>query len=129
MSLTPEQESSLTSAGDCFQHYHSSDRLRTHDEARQLVSLEVTESFANGTSMVSPNTDYVIVNSAAGNATINLPQPVKRLSITVLRTSAANSVTIQSPSGTINGVATFSLTGAFGFAKFKAINGNYYRVG
>ena len=129
MSLTPEQESSLTSAGDCFQHYHSSDRLRTHDESRQLVGLESVEHTGAGAYSVPASADYVMVDTSLGSATITLPPPSKLMSVTILRTSGANLATIKSPTGLVNGALTFALAGAYGFAKFKAFNGNYYRVG
>ena len=127
--MTPEQESNLTSQGDCQEHWHSSDRLRTHDDGRQLVNLEYAQRVYAGTHSVDPTADYVLVDSSGGSVTLTLPHPSKRLATTFVRTSALNTVTINTPSGVINGAATYSLIGAYLPVRLKAIDGNYYRVG
>lgn len=127
--LDPQQESNLTSQGDCFEHWHSQDRIPTHEFKLGLDYLETALEVGAGTTTLTGSEDFVLVDSTAGAATIVLPPPIKRLSVVVLRTVAANTVTIDSPSGTINGAATYALTGAYAAGTFKAINGNYYKVG
>lgn len=127
--LTPQQESNLTSGGDCHEHFHTADRQVSHETLSALISLETSISVIDGTIDVPAGTDYVIVDTSSGSATLNLPLPSKKLSVTIVRLSASNTLTIQSPTGTVNGGATYTgLTGAYAFGKFKAINGNYYRV-
>lgn len=126
--LTPQQESSLTSGGDCFEHWHSEDRKVTHDDSVVLTSLEKTQEFSSGTHSVDKDTDYVLVTTSGGSATINLPSPSTLRKITVIKVGVPNTVTIATPSGTINGAATLALTTAYAVAVLKAINGNYYKV-
>ena len=126
--LTPEQESSLVSQGDCYEHYHSSDRLITSEDGITLNAIERSASFVNGTHSIPSDVAYVLANSGSGNVNLTLPNPSKKLSVTVIKTVAGNSVIISTPSGTINGVASYTLTSAIQTAKFKAIDGNYYKV-
>ena len=126
--LSPEQESALTSQGDCYEHFHSSDRQVTYEQILSMISLEMTITLANGTHIVPLGAIYVLANSISGNVNLTLPNPSKNLSVTVIKTSANNSVIISSPSGTINGSASYSMTSAYQTAKFKAIAGNYYKV-
>jgi hypothetical protein len=126
--LSPEQESNLVSQGDCFEHYHSQDRVPTHEFKLGLDYLETSLTVADGTTTLTGREDYVLVDTTSGAATIVLPDPVKRGSVTVVKLVAANTVTVDSPTGTINGGATYSLTSAYATAKFKAIGGNYYKV-
>ena len=126
--LTPEQESSLVSQGDCYEHYHSSDRLITSEDCITLNAIERSASFVKGTHSIPSDAAYVLANSGSGNVNLTLPNPSKKLSVTVIKTSVSNSVIISSPSGAINGVASYTLTSAFQTAKFKAIDGNYYKV-
>lgn len=123
-------ESMLVSGGDCPLHWHSSDREATHEKWLQYLQNEEYITLGSGSSDVPRSVDYVLVDTTAGSATLMLPDPRHRLSVTILRTSASNTVTIDSPSGTINGAATYVIPAtAFAFAKFKALGGNYYVVG
>lgn len=123
------QESNLTSGGDCFEHYHSQDRIPTHEFKLGLDYLETALEVGAGTTTLTGAEDFVLVDSTAGAATVMLPPPVKRMSVVVMRKVAANTVTIDSPTGTINGAATYALAGAYAVGTFKAINGDYYKVG
>ena len=126
--LSVEQESALTSQGDCYEHYHSSDRLITSEDGITLNAIERSASFVNGTHSIPSDVVYVLANSTSGNVNLTLPNPSKKLSVTVIKTVAGNSVIINTPSGTINGVSSYTMTSAYQTAKFKAINGNYYKV-
>lgn len=127
--MTPEQERALTAGGDCFEHWHSTDRVVSHEDALSLCALEVTQSLTNGSHTISAGVDYVLADSTTGNVTLTLPPAARKLAIIVVKTSAANSVIIQAPTGTVNGAATYTLTSAYQHAKLKAIGGNYYVVG
>lgn len=123
-------ESMLVSGGDCPLHWHSADRQVTHEQWLQYIQNESSLSVANGSSTISADVDYVIVDTSAANATLMLPDPSHKMSVTVLRISASNTVTVDSPTGNINGAATYVITAtAYAKAKFKAIGGNYYVVG
>lgn len=122
-------ESMLTSGGDCPLHWHSADRQATHEQWLQYIQNESSLSVANGASTIPADIDYVLVDTSAGSATLMLPDPSRKISVTVLRTSAANVVTIDAPTGNINGAATYVIPAtAYAKAKFKAIGSNYYVV-
>ena len=122
-------ESMLTSGGDCPLHWHSADRQTTHEQWLQYIQNESSLSLVNGSSTIPTDIDYVLVNTASGNATLMLPDPSHQTSVTIIRTSAANVVTVDAPTGNINGAATYVIPAtAYAKAKFKAIGGNYYVV-
>lgn len=126
--LTPEQENALVGGGDCFEHFHSNDRVLGTEHKNYLIALEKSVYLSNGSHTVLEDTDYVLVDTTLGNATLVLPKPSLSLSITVIKLVGDNSVIVDSPSGTINGSATYTLSSAYQTAKFKAIAGNYYKV-
>lgn len=128
--MDAQAETALTGGGDCPLHWHSSDREATHDRWLQYLQNEEYVSIGSGSSDVPRSVDYVLVDTSAGSATLMLPDPGHRLSVTIIRTSASNIVTIDSPSGNINGAATYVIPAtAYAHAKFKALGGNYYVVG
>ena len=127
--LTDTQESNLTSAGDCFEHYHSSDRIPTHEAYTRMLSLESFVAVTSGASVVRSDVDYVLADSTAGVCTLTLPNVSRNGSITVVKVSALNTVVIQAAVGLINGAATYVLAAAYSHAKLKALGGNYYVVG
>jgi len=127
--MSPDQEYRLTNGGDCPDHFHSSDRIRTHDDADLLVSLESYVEVGSGSTTVRPGTDYVLADTSAGSANVELPNPALGLAVTIVKKSASNLVNVSSPTGTVNGAASVSMgSGAYSSAKFKALGGNYYTV-
>lgn len=123
-------ESMLTGGGDCPLHWHSADREVTHAQWVQYIQNESSLSLSNGSSTIPADVDYVLVNTVAGSATLMLPDPSHGMALTIIRTSASNTVTVDSPTGTINGAATYVIPAtAYAHAKFKAMGGNYYVVG
>lgn len=128
--LDPAQESLLTQGGDCPLHWHSSDRQTTYYQWLQLLQNEVSLALGSGSSDIPVAVDYVLVDTASGSATLMLPDPTYRAVVTIIRISASNTVTVDSPTGNINGAATYVIPAtAYAKAKFKAIGGNYYVVG
>jgi len=122
-------ESMLTGGGDCPLHWHSADRSVTHEQWLQYVQNESSVTVVAGSSSIGADIDYVLVDTTLGSATLTLTDPSHRMAVTVVRLSAANTVTIDSPSGTINGAATYVIPAtAYASVKFKAIGGNYYKV-
>ena len=127
--MLPDQEDRLTNGGDCPDHFHSSDRVRTHDDADLLVSLESYVEVGSGSTTVRPGTDYVLADTSAGSANVELPNPALGLAVTIVKKSASNLVNVSSPTRTVNGAASVSMGGgAYSSAKFKALGGNYYTV-
>ena len=129
MALTPEQEQRLTCGGDCPDHFHMTDRLRTHND---VVALDALEDFIQITANYTFNRkmyEYVLADATAGNIALVLPDAKMKMKVTVVKTTAANTVTISAlGTATINGSATYPMTAAYSKATFKAINGNYYVV-
>lgn len=126
--LDLRQESNLTSGGDCFEHYHSSDRAPTHDQAVEFTRLEKTQLLVDGSGAINKDIDYALVDTSGGNAAVTLPHPIGLRKVTVVKVAAGNTVTLSSPVGTINGSATLVLSSAYAVAVLKAIDGNYYKV-
>lgn len=119
----------LVGGGDCPLHWHSADREATHERWLQYIQNEEYVAFGSGSSTIPGSVDYVLVDTSSGSATLMLPDPSRKMSITIVRTSASNIVTIDAPSGNINGAATYVIPAtAYASAKFKAIGGNYYKV-
>lgn len=126
--IDPRIESELTSGGDCFSHYHSSDRVNTHDDVTRLDQLETSAATSTGPYTVPIGLNYLLVDTTAGGITVNLPTPSLLVSITIIKKVAANVVTVQGPSGMINGAATYTLNTAYQHAKFKSLDGVNYVV-
>ena len=129
--MTALQEAALTGGGDCLDHYHLSDRAVTHQDWRQYVSLErVFVISSNGTSnIISPDIDIVLCKSTTGTTSIQLPNPALELKFTIVKTNSAGSIVITPITGTINGGASYTMTGVSNeYATFKAMAGNYHRI-
>lgn len=126
--IDPRTESELTGGGDCFAHWHSADRVRTHDDVTRLDQLETSAATATSPYTVPIGLNYLLVDTTAGNVTVNLPTPSLLVSITIIKKVAGNVVTVQPPSGTINGAATYPLNTAYQSAKFKSLDGINYVV-
>lgn len=127
--MTPEQEQRLTSGGDCPDHFHSTDRLKTHNDVVDLVVLEDFIRIYSNYSFERDAFEYILADSTLGNVDITLPAAKKKMKTTVVKTVAANTVTIYPPSGSlINGGASYALTAAYAKATVKAIDGDYYVV-
>lgn len=119
--MTPEHEAALTGGGDCFAHWHSEDRRPTHDFLRGLQSLAVTKSSSSSVTLTGGE-DIVRVDTSAGDVTVTLPPPVNGEEVTVIKTSALNTLTII---GSINGAVSKSYTTQWSSRTFKAIDGQW----
>lgn len=129
MTLTIDQEQRLTGGGDCSDHFHMSDRLRTHSDVVALDALEdfiqITADYTFSRKMF----EYVLADATTGNIALVLPDANMKMKVAVVKTTAANTITVSAPNtATINGAATYPMTAAYAKATFKAINGNYYVV-
>jgi len=119
--LTPAQEQSLTSAGDCFDHYHSSDRGVTHDTLNQI---------SQAARVASPQLPYVlsrqddIVVLPAGGVII-LPPARNGGEFQVIMSGTAK-ITVQlSGTDLIYGESSVELTVKGTSLHFKAITGGW----
>ena len=129
MTLRDDQESSLVSGGDCFIHWHSSDRVITHDDLTTLIESETYKSVINGTTVIPAGVNYVLADSTAGDSNLTIAAAGLGLAMTVVKLVAGNDVIVTPAAGLINGSASYTMTAAYEVAKFKALGGNYYRVG
>ena len=124
--LSEDQERSLTGEGDCFSHWHSSDRTPTHDF---LEGLQGTAKVAtqNTSYDVNLSVDYHLLNSASGAIIAQLPKARGNRLITFVRTSGANSITLTAASGeTVNGAATLVMSSSYSPVRLLAVAGIGY---
>lgn len=92
--VTPEQESSLISGGDCFAHYHSEDRRPTHSLLQGLNEI-ASRVQISGNFTLTGDENYVLVDTRAGNVTITLPKAKNQLEIEILKQYSPYSIIIQ----------------------------------
>ena len=93
MSLSPQQESTLVSGGDCFDHWHSSDRVRTHDDILTMQALAKATLVSSDTTITSKQ-DYLIVDTSSGNVTVTLPFSNNGREIEIMKNAQANYLSI-----------------------------------
>ena len=129
MSLTTDQEQRLVGGGDCPDHFHMTDRLRTHADVVALDALEDFVQITTNFTFARKMFEYVLADATTGNIALVLPDAMMKMRVAVVKTTAANTVTVSAPgTATINGAATYPMTAAYAKATFKAISGNYYVV-
>jgi len=73
----------------------------------------------------------LLVDTTSGDVTVNLPDPYvgAQYRYTVVKVAAANTVTVQPPSGTVNGGGSVSLTSQWERGTYKTDGTNYVQVG
>lgn len=91
--LTPVQESELVSGGDCFGHWHSSDRVVSHGDLRELQNLAVVYD-SSGDVVVSTREDFILADTSSSNLTVSLPEARGGREIEVVKYSPANKLTV-----------------------------------
>jgi hypothetical protein len=110
---------SLVNSSDCPLHYHSIDRVPTHDTITLLQSL-INNTYINTTTYtVTNNDDYLI---ATIGSTITLPNAKNGRELVFIKTVAAGSMVINAV-GTdlINGASSLTKTAQWSVVKLKAI--------
>lgn len=116
-----DQESSLVGFGDCFTHYHSSDRQATHYLLGQMQQIEaVTERTAPYT---ATSKDDIILVSAGG--TITLPLAKNGGEFQVIMTSATAVTVAFSGTDLLYGAGSITMTSLGSSLRFKAITGGW----
>lgn len=96
--LSPAQESNLTSFGDCFDHWHSSDRVLDHDSLLALQSLAEPVP-VTGDITVTTQQDLILVDTSLKNITVTLPLASKGREIEVMKNAEPNMLIVKT-SGT-----------------------------
>lgn len=128
MALTPYQEATLTSGGDCFDHWHSTDRALSHDDVLAYqgltLALEIT-----GDHTVDNRGDFLLVDSSAGNVVITLPVANNGREIEVMKNASANYVSIVPAAGELILDSTEVRIFNYGTSlRFKAIPGGWFII-
>jgi hypothetical protein len=119
-------------AATCFCYVWTNAQLATTGDVApptgfQIVGVNkppVTQAMS-ATGTVNDNTGVVFANTTSGNITITLPAPFKTKAIKVFKTVAANTLTIQSASGNINGTASVQLTSQYANLDLVSDGTNY----
>lgn len=112
----------LVQGGDCFSHWHSVDRVPTHDTLTGLQELEVVRQIS-GNYTVKPEDDFLLV-TAASPLNVQLYPMRGGRHLTVIRVSGSSAITILPAVGeTVNGGASVVLNASYTAMKFKAFQG------
>ena len=123
--LTIEQESRLTSGGDSPDHWHSSDRQRSHSDLETLQGLTIVKSFT-ATGDIPYGVDIAMVDTTSASVTMALPVARSGLEIEVVKTVASNTLQIDtSGADTVFGETSVVLFEPGSALRFKAIAGGW----
>ena len=90
--LTPQQVATLTGGGDCFDHWHSSDRAA--NEANQGAASNVPTIEVNTNTTLPVESAFVIVDTGAASITITLPLSNGGVEIEIVKNHPANRMII-----------------------------------
>lgn len=119
--LTLQQESNLTSAGDCFEHWHSQDRVPVYSDIAEYQSL-ARQVVVSSDAFVSPEADYLLVDTSMGDVNIQLPPAMRGREIEVIKTASAYRVIILPDSGeTIIGAEGVVIQSRYDALRIKAV--------
>ena len=119
--LTPQQESTLTSAGDSFDHYHSSDREVTHQTLRNLQQIENTISIS-GVYSVGPEDDIILCSTAA---TIQFPLSKSGRQLEVVMVGTGNVLCLCTSPDLVYGQPNVLLQMQGTALRFKSVSGGW----
>jgi len=92
--LTERQVSNLTSAGDCFEHYHSSDRVLSHGDVAELQNLAAVRTIT-GDFTVGANDDFLLVDTSVVNIAVTLPLAGNGRELEIMKNADANYISIK----------------------------------
>lgn len=123
--LSQQQESELISGGDCLAHWHSSDRVVSHGDLRELQNLAVVYN-SSGDIMVSTREDFILADTSVSNMTVSLPEARNGREIEVVKYSPANKLTVSAwGSNKILGSDQVIVYNYGTSLRFKAIQGGW----
>lgn len=128
MSLSDQQESALTSGGDCFEHYHTVDRVLDHNSLSQLQQLATTVNVT--TNVTAKNgQDILLVDTTAASIDVTLPLAMRGMEFIIVKTAAANVLTIiLSGTDLIYGASSVTAFVLGTSLHFKAITGGWILI-
>lgn len=128
MPLTGYQESTLTSGGDCFDHWHSSDRILTHDDIGQLQRLSAIIN-VTGNITASFTQDVLLCDTTSTSFTVSLPVAAQGVEIEIVKIVQANTLTIQlSGTDLIYGQSSVLVYNIGTALRFKSITGGWILI-
>jgi len=109
-----DEDSSLVGGGDCFSHWHSSDRVPTAAFLHGLQGV-AAKTTVTGNYQATKNDDYLLVDTTAGNVTVTLDAARNGNEVEVLKVVAPNTIfVVPLGSDTVMGTTgvSFSTDGA-----------------
>ena len=120
--IDPHHEAALVSGGDCFSHWHSTDRVVDHGTLQQLQQLVRETNVTTSPYAVTDSDDILLCGIAA---TVTLPLAKNGREIEVIQTGTSNVTVNLAGADTIYG-STSVLLNVQGMAlRFKAITGGW----
>lgn len=123
--MKPEDDYSLVGGGDCFSHWHSEDRVPTHDFLHGLHAVAFSKTVSGNTTLTGSE-DFIRVDTSASDVTITLPPAIEGTEITVIKISRLHTLIVKgSGSELINGDNTHIYTTLWSARTFKAIDGQW----
>lgn len=119
------EELGLINGGDCFSHFHSEDRRPTQDFLHGLQSVAYNKS-ASSSLVLTGVEDVIRVDTSVSDVTITLPPAVHGKEVTIIKTSALHTLTVQGAGGElINGDNVHVYTTIWSARTFKAVDGQW----
>ena len=120
------QEELLTNLGDCPLHYHSHDRVPTHDTLAGLQQMAKQVSPTGTTYTVTDKDDHILCRQTM---TVQLPRAVggKEYEVTMMFTPGTVTVT-PTGSDTVMGTTSCYTTIQWTSLRFKAIFGGWILI-
>lgn len=117
---------SLTGGGDCFEHYHSSDRTPTHDTLHRLRELDKKTTVPTDPYTVAQQDDLLL---AAMGEMINFPSSKGNGREIEVIMSGTLPVTISlSGSDTVCGETSVLIEEQWTALRFKAVSGGWVLI-
>jgi len=126
--LTPQQESNLTSNGDCLEHYHLDDRRIDRPKVLEIQNQSPVKEIAADFT-VDNRWDFIVVDTTSANVIVTLPLAGNGREIEITKSVAPHYVSIV-PTGTntIIGSTEVRIYNQWTSIRFKAINGGWIIV-
>lgn len=119
--INTPQEASLLSGGDCFLHWHSQDRVMTHDSLTQLQQIASVLT-ATGDVTVNDQTDYIYADTTLQNIIVALPLAKNGREVEIIKAASAFRVLIvPTGSDTVLGAEGAIIQSRFDALRLKAI--------
>lgn len=124
--LNPYQYEQLTGGGECDQHYHPIIGSRADVERLQEL-VRIREVAADYT--IVAGDDIIVGNTNVGSITVTLPTSRGQREITVVKSAALNTLTVEFTDGqNCFGQTSFAMVDLGERLRFKAFLGNWILI-